>query len=164
MIRPLSGAVLAAALAAATNPLAAQIGTATATVTYEVSEINEIHLSGNPGPLVVTRASAGTAPVDAIDQTTTWMVTTNGASRKITAVLDSDLPPGLMLRIALTPPDGGGSAGSAPLSTAPQDLVTGFGSISSSDLRITYRLSATAEAGAIPPGSRNVTFTIAADA
>lgn len=162
MTRPLSPVVLAAALAAAT-PLAAQSETTTATVTYEVREINEIGLSGGPGPLVVTYASAGTAPADAVDESTTWTVTTNQTSRKITGVLDSDLPPGLTLRIALTPPDGGGSAGSVPLSTAPQDLVTGFGSINSSDLGVTYTLSATTDAGVVPRDSRIVTFTITAD-
>lgn len=163
MIRPIAPFLLAAALAAATTPLPAQSGTATATITYAVSEINEIDLSGDPSPLVVTRAHAGTAPVDAVDQTTTWMVTTNQPSTKITGVLDSELPPGLTLRITLTPPDGGASDGSVPLSIAPQDLVTGFGSISSSKLGVTYTLSATTAAGVILPGTRIVTFTIAAD-
>lgn len=161
MSRPLSPVVFAAALAAAANPLAAQ--SVNATVTYEVTEINEMDLSGDPGPLVISRTSAGSAPVDATDQTTTWTVTTNQADRKITGVLDSNLPPGLTLRIALTPPEGGGSAGSVPLSTAPQNLVTGVGSISSSDLGVTYTLSASTQAGVIPPGSHTVTFTIAAD-
>lgn len=163
MIRPLPAVFFAAAFVAATNPLAAQSETVTATVTYEVREINEVDLSGGPGPLVVTRASAGTAPADAVDESTTWTVTTNQAGRKITGVLDTDLPPGLTLRIVLTPPDGEGSAGSVPLSTAPQDLVTGFGSISSSGLGVTYTLSATTEAGVVPRDSRIVTFTIAAD-
>lgn len=105
MIRQLSTALLAAALAAAANPLEAQ--SETVTVTYEVREINEMDFSGDTGPLVVTQTSAGGAPADAVDESTTWTVTTNQAGRKITGALDSDLPPGVTLRIALTAPAGG---------------------------------------------------------
>jgi hypothetical protein len=57
------------------------------TVTYEVQAVNEIDVSGNPGALIVSSATAGSEPTAASDATTSYSMTTNGSNKKITGVL-----------------------------------------------------------------------------
>lgn len=159
---PPRSAICACALAALSlGPTATETAaqTASATVTFEVREIDEISLSGDPDPLVVSRSSEG-AIMSAVDAGTAWSVTTNQTGRKVTALLDSDLPPGITLHVRLDPPTGGTSRGSVPLATTARDLIVDFGSVRAADLGITYTLSATAEAGVLSRTSRVVTFTI----
>jgi hypothetical protein len=46
-------------------------------VGVEVTAINEIAVSGNPGNLVINSATAGQQPDDATDGSTTYDITTN---------------------------------------------------------------------------------------
>lgn len=136
---------------------------ATATVTYEVREINEISVSGDPGALIVDRAQAGAPPTTAVDEGTSWSVTTNGSGKKITASLDAALPPGLTLSVSLAAPDGATTAGHVSLSPSAQDLVTQLSGVQADGLLVTYTLAATVAAGVVARDSRVVTFTITAE-
>src|SRR5919202_4428721 len=89
--------------------------TATQTVTYEVQAINQISVSGNPSALVVSSATAGSAPTSATNNSTTWAVTTNETNKKVTAAINSNMPTGLTLSASLAAPSGGTSAGSLAL-------------------------------------------------
>lgn len=133
----------------------------TATVSYEVAAINEIALSGNPGSLVVNAATAGSAPTEVTDATTTYAITTNGTSKKITAKIDTAMPEGVTLAINLAAPTGGTSAGDVNLTNADQDVVTGISTLNESGKTITYKLSATAAAGVVAPAQKTVTLTVA---
>lgn len=126
----------------------------TQTVTFEVLAVNDISVSGDPGPLVTIAGSSDT------DNSTTYNITTNEANKKITGQLDADMPPNTTLEINLAAPTGATSLGNVILSSAAADLVTGIGILSESGLTITYTFTADASAGVIASDTRTVTLTI----
>ena len=134
---------------------------ATQTVTYAVSAINEISVSGNPAALTVSTATAGSAPNSVSDATTTYAITTNGTGKKITGAINTAMPAGVTLTVNLTAPTGGTSAGATSLGTSASDLVTGITTLNESGKTITYSLSATSAAGVVSSASKTVTLTVA---
>jgi hypothetical protein len=140
----------------------AQAQTATQEISYEVQAINKIEVSGSP-TLVITTAIAGSAPTS-VTANATYAITTNEENRKITAQLDSDMPSGVALSLAMAAPSNATSAGAQTLSSTAADMVTGVSLLNASGLDLTYTLSATAAAGVVPSGTRTVTFTVAAGA
>ncbi|HEX2080170.1 MAG TPA: hypothetical protein VHG08_20885 [Longimicrobium sp.] len=154
-------AVLAIAAAAFAAP-GAHAQTATQTVSYEVTAINEISVTGSPS-LVINDATAGSGLTSAT-ASGTYAITTNQTNRKITAQLDTNMPSGVTLAVTLAAPTGGTSAGAVSLSTTAQDVVTGVSNANQSGLSIGYTLSATVAAGVVPAGNRTVTYTITAGA
>jgi len=135
---------------------------ATQLVSYEVTAINEIEVSGDPGALVVNSATAGSEPTDDTDNTTTWDITTNGGTdgKKLTGAIDTDMPANTTLEINLTAPTGATSSGDVTLSTTAADAVTLIDSVAESALAITYTLSATIAAGVVAQASKTVTLTL----
>jgi len=132
----------------------------TATVTFSVSAINELAVSGNPAAFTVNSATAGNQPVSIQDSSTTYNITTNESSKVITGALDVALPSGLSLDVTLTAPTGATSAGAVTLTTVSQNLVTGISQVAESNLGITYDFSATVSAGTQTLDTRTVTYTI----
>jgi hypothetical protein len=134
--------------------------TAQQTVTFEVQAIDEMSVSGNPGALTVSTATAGSEPDDATDNSTTYAVTTNGTNKKITGAINSAMPANTTLQVNLTAPTGGSSAGAVTLTTTAADLVTGITQQAESGLTVTYTLSATVSAGVVASDTRTVTLTL----
>lgn len=131
--------------------------TATATATYEVQAINEVSVSGNPGALIINTAAELAGVTDA---TTTWSVTTNQTGAKVTGAIDTNMPAGLTLKVDLTAPSVGTSAGAVTLSSVAADLVTGMTEVQGSTLGVTYTLSALPSAGVVASATKTVTYTI----
>ena len=142
--------------------VSAEIGAQTATqvVRFQVTAINQIGVTGGPAPMVISTATAGSAPSSVTASGGSYAVTTNESNKKITASLDEPLPAGVRLEVSLTAPQGASSAGDMPLSTADADLVTGISTQAASALPITYRLIADASVHMAAPATRTVTFTI----
>jgi len=138
--------------------------TATQTVTIAVSAINELSVSGNPGALTISAATAGSAPTSVSDASTTYAITTNESTRKITAAIGVAMPAGTTLTANLAAPTGGTSAGALALSTTAVDVVTGITKLNESGKSITYSLSATSAAGTVSSTTRTVTLTVVAGA
>ena len=158
-------AIAAALLAAGFLSLAQHAvasDTATQTVTFSVTAINELSVSGNPAPLIVSTATAGGAPNVATDATTTYAITTNEEGRKITGSINTPMPTGVTLAVALDAPNGATSVGQVTLGTSPIDLVTGISTLNDASKAITYSLAATSAAGVVPSASRVVTLTVTA--
>lgn len=155
-------ASLVAVLAAASSAFASD--TATQTVTFSVSAINEISVSGNPGALTVSAATAGSAPTPVSNSSTSYAVTTNEEGRKITAEIDEAMPTGVTLTASLAAPTGATSAGAVALTAVAQDAVTGISTLNEGGKTITYGLSATSAAGVQASDTRTVTLTITAGA
>ncbi len=153
--------LLAAGILAGRTPAYAA-STATQTVTYQVSAINELSVSGNPGAMTVNSATAGQAPNAVTDATTSYAITTNELVRKITGGINAAMPTGLTLSVTLAAPTGGLSAGKKALGTAATDLVTGVSLLNESGKTITYELAVTTGAGVVPSGTRTVTLTVTA--
>ncbi|HEX8392850.1 MAG TPA: hypothetical protein VF665_10880 [Longimicrobium sp.] len=158
-IRIAAAFAVAAAALAATN---ASAQTATQTVSYEVSAVNEIAVSGSPS-LVISAATPGSGLTSAT-ASGTYAITTNETGRKITASLDSNMPSGVTLSVNMAAPSGATSAGAVNLSTTAMDVVTGVSTVNQSGLSISYGLSATVAAGVVQAGNRTVTYTITAGA
>lgn len=134
--------------------------TATQAVGYEVTAINELAITGEP-TLTVNAAVAGQAPTLVSDALTSYAITTN-QNRKITGAIDTAMPSGVTLSVALAAPGVGTSSGDVSLTAVAQDLVTGITPIAAPTNVITYKLSATPLAGVVSSASKTVTFTIAA--
>ena len=135
--------------------------TATQVVHFQVIPISHVAVSGSAGPIVVMSAVPGSAPTSASMGGSSYGITTNETNQKITAALDAPMPAGMTLAVALAAPAGAASAGTRTLGTAAADVVTGISTVSASALPIVYTVSASASAP-VAPGSRIVTFTIAA--
>jgi len=145
-----------------TAPSGFAASSTTQTVTFSVSAINEISVSGNPGALTVSSATAGSAPSSATDSSTTYAITTNETNRKITGAINSAMPSGTTLAVQLAAPTGATGAGSVTLGTSAADLVTGIATLNESGKTITYTFSATTAAGTVSSSTRTVTPTITA--
>ena len=142
---------------AAVNTASAQ--TATQTVTFEVTAINQISVTGAPS-LVINTATAGSAPTSVTAAANSWSVTTNQSTAMITASIPSAMPTGLTLSANLIAPAGATSAGLIALGTTAVNVVTGITKLNSAALGLTYQLDATAAAGVVSSSTRVVTYTI----
>jgi hypothetical protein len=140
----------------------ARAQTATQVVRFQVNAVNQLAVTGNPAPLVINSATAGSAPAPVIGAGTSYGITTNEVNQKITASIDQPMPSGVQLEVSLAAPTGAASAGAVLLGTAGADVVTGISSTSAASLPITYRLSATSSVHMSAPASRTVTLTIVA--
>ena len=137
--------------------------TANQTVTFDVQAVNEIAVSGNPVAMTVSTATAGANPDDVTDSSTTYSISTNQSTKKITGQITTggNMPANVTLEVSLAAPTGGASAGYVTLnSTAAADLVTAISSLAEGSKTITYRLSATVNAGAVASDTRVVTLTL----
>ncbi len=132
----------------------------TQTVSFVLSTINSISVSGNPGALTVNAAVAGSQPTSATDSTTTYNLTSNGTNQRITGAIDVAMPTGISLLTNLSAPSGATSAGFVSLTTTAKNLVTGITNVQQSNVAIQYQLQATVAAGAQGPLTRTVTFTL----
>lgn len=141
-----------AAIAQASN-------TASQTVTFQVTALNEITVTGNPQPLIINTATAGSGPVSVQDASTKYSITTNEESKKIAAALDTAMPTGTTLKVKLASSKGS-SAGDVTLDTTAANVVTGLSKCDDSDQTITYTFGATSAAGVIDSQTRTVTFTL----
>lgn len=131
------------------------------TVTFSVSAINQMSVSGNPPALIVAAASAGGQPNSVTNSTTTYSITTNEANKNINAVLGLPaMPTGVTLSVSLAAPLGATSSGATLLSATAAPVVTGINQVNASGLGITFTLSASAAAGTVPSTTRTVTYTI----
>lgn len=157
-IKALSFAAVALAFAAATGEASAQ----TQTVSFSVDAVNQMSVSGNPGALAISSATAGSALNSASDASTTWAVTTNQTGTKVTAAIDLAMPTGVTLKVNLAAPTGATSAGPVALGTLAADVVTGITKLEESGKVITYTLSATTAAGVVASSTRTVTYTVVA--
>ena len=122
---------------------------ATQTVTFSVNAIDEIDLTGNPGAMTVSIATAGAPPNTVTDNSTRYAITTNGENRKITAMINHAMPAGVVLTLALAAPTGAISTGAVQIDTTPADVVTNISGRNESAKTIANALSASAEAGLV---------------
>lgn len=130
------------------------------TVTLQVTAINEIAVSGDPGALIVNTATAGADPDTATDNSTDYDITTNEAGKRITGVLDSAVPANTELYVFLVAPTGGSSAGDVLLTAVAADLVTGISTLAESNHTITYKFYAGIAAGIVASTTRTMTLTL----
>lgn len=125
------------------------------------SHADDIFVSGNPGALIISSATAGSNPDAVTDASTSYSIDITTSNKKITGAIDSAMPANTYLRVILAAPTGASSTGQQTLSVTPQDLVTGLTiGMSEGGLGITYEFSASIEAGIVSSASKTVTFTV----
>lgn len=119
-------------------------------------------VSGPPAPFVISTAVAGSEPAAITNSVTTYYVLDKkpAGTRKISAALDSPMPPGTTLTIQLVPSAGATSLGPVSMDMTDRNLVVGIYKDNGSTLGITYVFTATVSAGVVTSQSRNVTFTL----
>ncbi|OJU80003.1 MAG: hypothetical protein BGO10_06850 [Chlamydia sp. 32-24] len=129
-------------------------------ILFTMSGFADITISGNPPPLTISTAIAGSNPTPVTNATTTYTVTNlilSGA--RITGQLNVAMPTNVTLSLQLQAPSGGTSQGLVALSTTAQNLVTNIPIIAlASNLTCTYRLAATA--AALPATNLTVIITL----
>lgn len=157
--------MLAVAGTLAAAPLTAQDSETTSqTVTFEVSSIKAMSVSGDPGKLTISGANAGSGPISATDASTTWAITTNESNMKVTGAIDLAMPADVTLSADLAAPAGATAVGKTALTATAADLVTGIATAEESGLTTTYTLDALTSAGVVAEENRTVTFTLTAGA
>ncbi|MFO7962981.1 MAG: hypothetical protein R6U50_03585, partial [Desulfobacterales bacterium] len=132
-------------------------------VNYQVSEINELSVSGHPADMVISTATAGSEPDEVTDASTTYAITTNCTNKKITAEIDAVMPDGVTLTINLAGPTDSVSTGETDISNSnlgAVDVVTGISKVAEAGINITYKLDAVVAAGVVADADRIVTLTI----
>lgn len=150
--------ILTVAAAATLSLVGAQsVSAQTASVTYEITAINEASFTGTPAKLLIDAASKLSGVSDA---STTWSVTTNQTDMKVQGAVTA-LPTGVTLEVELGEPTGAVSTKQSLGATA-QDLVTGVTTLQAADLPVTYTLSATPTAGVVSEATATVTYTVVA--
>jgi hypothetical protein len=148
------GAVIALA-----SVSSASAQTATQTVTFQVTAINQVAVTGTPS-LTINAAAAGSAPTSVTSSGNTWSVTTNQTGASITASIPTVMPVGLTLSANLIAPAGATSTGLTALGTTAVNVVTGITKLNAAGLSLSYQLDATSAAGVVASGTRVVTYTI----
>lgn len=137
----------------------------TLTVNYSVAAINELDITAASVTLAVSTATAGAQPSQAT-ASTTYGITTNEASKKITCNLDTAMATGLTLKVTAAAPTGATSAGAVDISAAtalaPATLVTGITKVAASGLALSFTLDATVAAGVVASSTKTLTMTIVA--
>jgi hypothetical protein len=120
--------------------------------------------NGSEGPLTITTAVAGSAPMSVVGSATTYHVihpVGSGGLARITMRLDTAMPAGTTLFVTLAAPPGATSLGQIALTTVDQDVVIDVPEgTDTAGLTITYRFAATAAAGVVPSQSRTVTLDV----
>jgi hypothetical protein len=133
---------------------------ATQLVTYEVRPISEISVSGNPQPLIIWKAEAGSEPVEVTDSSTSYSITSNSHNSKITGMINENMPASTELLCTLQAPDEGQSQSQVKLINTPKELVSLINKKNISNLTITYIFRAQVDAGQIESQQKIITFTI----
>lgn len=138
-------------------------------VSITVGPVDVINIDESGTTIQISSADA----IPGITPMTSKVLTTNTYSftsistkkRKITGILDTELPDGVTLEASLSPPTGAISRGFIPLNTsANQTLVSNIaGNSKESNLQISFVLKSTTDAGPIPPSAVQVTLLIEDD-
>ena len=131
------------------------------TLNIEVKPITKIAVSGNPGALYITDASAGSDVLSVSDNNSNYSMMTNLDNMKIVASIDNPMPAGTRLMMKLESSKGS-SSGLVDVSNAmsPVEVVTALGKGSDLNQSITYTFAANASVGQISVDSRVVTLTL----
>lgn len=131
------------------------------TLNIEVKPITKIAVSGNPGALYITDASAGSDVLTVSDNNSNYSMMTNLDNMKIVASINDAMPAGTRLMMKLESSKGS-SNGFVDVSSAmsPVEVVTALGKGSDLNQSITYTFAANASVGQINVDSRVVTLTL----
>ena len=131
---------------------------------FGAAKADDITASGNPGSLIISSATAGSALAPVSDATTTYNIDITSGTTKITGEINTAMPANTTLKIILAAPTGATSLGMVALSATAQNLVIGIANLTSQNgLGISYEFDASVNAGVVSSAAKTVTFTITAN-
>ena len=111
--------------------------------------------------MTVTGAVAGSQPLTLTENSRTYTVSALAIQpKKITAQINTNMPPGLTLTVLLVAPSGATSTGRVALDNVARDVVTNITNTLPQARTIEYQFTATVAAGVIPVSTRTVTLTL----
>ena len=134
----------------------------TATVTYQVSAVTLLDLTGSASVNINT-GTVGVGLTDAIDSAgVTYAITNNAGdnSKKLVGKVSAAPTSPTVLSVNVTAPSGATSAGYVALTTSDQDLVTLIDNLNATGVAIAFKLSSTVAAGIVASTSPTFTLTI----
>lgn len=158
MKRTLSALCAVVAILGAAGKANAQ--TDTNTITYSIEQVSLVNVAGDV-TLTINSGTAGGGLTSATGNTTysiTNNFTTSGV--KLTGALNTAMPTGTTLKLTVSAPSSGSSAGEKTLSTTAQDLVTGIGAVDQSGVSMNFTLEGTVDAGVVNSSTKTLTFTL----
>lgn len=113
-------------------------------------------ISGNPPPLLISKATAGEEPKSVLDMSTTYSIHVPAHTKlHITAGLDSPMPPYTTLKMQMTP-----LKPLIALQVSAQTVTNSFKEGLHENIRITYEYSGAAAAGTIPSSAKTIILTV----
>lgn len=121
-----------------------------------------IGVSGDPSHMIIDSALPGSSLDPDSDASTTYGMSTDSTATVHVRLAES-VPAGVTLEVQLEAPSGANSQGYVELTTVDQQAVTSVDPGEYSNLTITYRLSATVDAGTVSLASRDVVLSISED-
>jgi hypothetical protein len=129
------------------------------TVTIDLAEMNAISVGGDV-EIVLDAVTAGRDPTPQTAESGYRLTTNSTEARKVTASISGFEQDGITLKVELTSPGTGETAGQKTLTSEAKDLVNNIEQVAGSG-NITYTASATAQAD---PGTydQTVTYTVTA--
>lgn len=157
----LIGTIATVALLLGSGAASAQTNTDTASVNFTISAVSLIDIAADVDLTIDSVTSVGGGLADATD-TTTYAITNNQSTMKLVGKIDSTITDA-DIKVNVTAPSSGTSAGTVTLSTTDQDLVTAVGTTDQSGVDMTFTLSATVSAGVVS-GTKTFTMTLTSGA
>ncbi|MGD0337203.1 MAG: hypothetical protein ABSB78_00280 [Bacteroidota bacterium] len=128
------------------------------TVHFEVKPVAKISVSGDVYLAVITGIAGTPGLTDSIEHSSTYSITHNAESKKITAKLNSAMPSNTTLSVELASTNGT-SSNKVLLTASDNNVVTGISKCAETSM-ITYTFHADVSAGILTSDSRTVTFTL----
>jgi hypothetical protein len=119
-----------------------------------------VTITSAPSPLVISTATPGSDPIVAISNTSRMTIVVTTADSRLSAYLESPLPPNVTLSVEVQTVSGAFSSGPVVLDAMPREVLTGIPAGNYSGLLVTYTLSARAAAGTISLATSTVVFTL----
>lgn len=124
--------------------------------------LDTLTVSGNPAPMTINSATAGSQPNSVTNNSTSYSILTLLGGRRITGQLNAAMPNNTTLKVQLQAPAlGGTSQGLVTMTTTPTNLVTGIGILAlTTGLTITYNFSANVNAAPVTNSTVTLTLTL----
>ena len=124
--------------------------------------LDTLTISGNPAPMTINTATAGSQPNTVTNNSTSYSILTLLGGQRITGQLSANMPSNTTLRVQLqAPPLGAVSQGLVTMTTTPTNLVTSIGILAlTTGLTITYQFSATVNAAPVTNATVTLTLTL----
>ena len=137
--------------------------TSQATITYSISAIDTLSVSGNPSTFSFSGATAGSQPLSLTDNSTTISLTTNSSTnRTLSAQLATALPAHAALTVNVAAGSSGGtSLGAIDVSDgASHNLVSAIKQAVANNMTVTYDFSITVQTPITATTNDVLTFTL----